>query len=137
MHLTDEALAEADAAIAAMRQAARHARTVHARAELLRHMRGTAAKTGADEARVAREWMQAWGLQDWPEVAAEMRRFAAAFCRYGAEPSDDADQEVRAATAALEQALLQRGTTLADEMAWRSACAHGWWEAVSPRPERY
>ena len=137
MHLTDEALAEADAAISLMRDAARHARAVHARAELLRHMRGTASKPGADETTVAREWMQAWGMQDWPEVATEMHRFTAAFCRYAAERSDAADQAVRTATAALEHALTQRGTTLADQMAWRSHCAHGWWSAVTPPPPQY
>src|SRR3954470_22620827 len=111
MHLTDEALLEAEAAIAAMRDAARHARSLHARAELLRHMRTTSAKAGADDAVVAREWMQAWGMQDWPEVRAEMRRFVAAFCRYATQPGDEADRLVRQATADLEQALLSRGTS--------------------------
>ena len=31
-------------------------------------------------------------------------------------------------------ALAASGTTLADEMAWRSECAHGWWAMVRPPP---
>ena len=137
MHLVDEAKAEAAEAIRAMQAAALHARAVHARAELLRHMRATAAKPGIDEATVAQEWMQAWGMADWPEVAGEMRGFVAAFCAYAAEPSAVTDGAVRAATAALEAALAVRGTTLADEMAWRSECAHGWWGAVRAAPDGY
>ena len=133
-HLVDEAQRDARAAIAAMQDAARHARAVHARAELLRHMRATAQKPGADPARVAAEWMQAWGMQDWPAVAAEMRRFSAAFCAYAATPDDAADRTVRDATAGLEHALHGTGTTLADEMARRSECRHGWWAAVQPDP---
>ena len=131
-HLVDEAQAEARAAIRAMQGAARHARAVHARAELLRHMRTTAQKPGADPARVAAEWMQAWGMQDWPAVASEMRRFSAAFCAYASAPDDATDRAVRDATAGLEVALQGMGTTLADEMATRSECRHGWWAAVQP-----
>lgn len=134
MHLVDEAQAEAQAAIGVMRRAALHARRLHARAELLRHMRTTAGKPGAQPETVAREWMQAWNMQDWPQVADEMRRFAAAFCAYAAHPDDANDAAIRVATVGLEQALEDRGTTLADEMAWRSECAHGWWAAVSPPP---
>ncbi len=136
-HLVDEAQQDARAAIHAMQDAARHARAVHARAELLRHMRTTAQKPGADPARVAAEWMQAWGMQargmeDWPAIAAEMRRFSAAFCAYAHTPDDAADAAVRDATAGLEAALQEMGTTLADEMAARSECRHGWWAMVQP-----
>ena len=30
--------------------------------------------------------------------------------------------------------LSAAGTTLADQMAWRSSCAHGWWGDVRPAP---
>ena len=43
-HLVEELQAEAARAIAAMREAALATRTVHARAELMRHMRTTAVK---------------------------------------------------------------------------------------------
>ncbi len=41
--VVDELLQEADRAVAAMREAAIRARALHARAELMRHMRTTAA----------------------------------------------------------------------------------------------
>ena len=108
----------AAAAVRAMQATALHARAVHARAELLRHMRGTAAKpgpdkAGIDESTVAQEWMQAWGMADWPEVAGEMRGFVAAFCAYAAGPSDAADAAVpkflpELSTAAKLSAIQQR-----------------------------
>ena len=53
-HLFEESRDEAEAAIAGMRQAALKARALHARAELLRHMRMTAEK--AKVACVPRPW---------------------------------------------------------------------------------
>jgi len=132
---------EARAAIDAMREAALLARATHARAELMRHMLITASKVKdlpreAAVAEVVVEWMRAWHLpQDTcPEVAAEMRAFTAAFCEFAEAASDRADAALRAAAQALEDALARSGTSLADQMAWRSECAHGWWALVAPVP---
>lgn len=133
-HLATELQAEAAQAIVAMQDAARRARHLHARAELLRHMHTTAAKPGADVESVVREWMHAWGMEDWPEVAAEARRFTAAILAYAGHPDDAADQAVRDSLAALDAALAAQGTTLSDQMAWRSRCAHAWWAAIAPQP---
>ncbi len=137
----DELQAEAQAAIARMRDAALTARHVHARAELMRHMRTTARQVKGQPRSdavtlVVREWMKAWGMADGnlsgcePEMAA----FTAAFCAHSERPSKSSDQTLRQTTATLERALEARGTTLADQMAWRSECAHGWWEFVCPTP---
>jgi hypothetical protein len=132
---------EARAAIAAMKEAALAARAAHARAELLRHMRTTARKVAGrdrDEAVafVVREWMRAWALapHDAPDLAADMRRFTAAICAHGEGPTEATGQELRSAFAGLEAACERAGVSLADQMAWRSECAHGWWEAVAPVP---
>lgn len=137
----DELQAEAEAAIERMREAAREARRVHARAELLRHMRTTARKVKdqpreAAVAQVVREWMHAWGMGGGALAGCEpqMRAFTAAVCAAADDPGGGADGAVRGATAALERALAARGGSLADEMAWRSECAHGWWELVEPTP---
>ncbi|WP_406858129.1 hypothetical protein ABEG18_11135 [Alsobacter sp. KACC 23698] len=139
--LIDAMQDEAQAAIAAMKEAAIAARAVHARAELLRHMRTTARKVAGrdrDEAVafVVGEWMNAWALapEDAPDLAADMRRFTAAICAHGEGPDDATDTEMRAAFAGLEAACARAGVSLSDQMAWRSECAHGWWEAVSPVP---
>lgn len=140
-HLVEELRAEAEQAIAAMRVAAERARVAHARAELLRHMVATAAKNAgrprdaAIEAVVA-EWLGAWHLDRtaWPHVEAEITRLTGACYDYATAPAGDADTRVRAAWRALEAALEAGGTTLADQMAWRSMCAHGWWELVKPTP---
>ena len=143
-HIVDTMLAEADAAIAAMQQAAIRARALHARAELLRHMRGTAAKMSgrpADEAAalVAGEWMKAWHLDGdaYADIAADVRHFTDAFVRdaQGSTPATQA--AIRTTTDALDAALARHGTTLADQMAWRSQCAHGWWSLVAPYPPGY
>ena len=126
MTLYEELRTQSGAAIAAMQAAALHARSLHARAELLRHMLSTAAKPGANLDSVTHEWMAAWKMTDWPEVAAEARRFTEAVLA-GHDPA------IRTSFAALEAALVLHGTTLADEMAWRSRCAHGWWAAVAPQ----
>lgn len=137
----DELQAEAHAAMATMREAALVARRAHARAELVRHMRTTARKVRdhpreAAVAQVVREWMQAWGVADGALAGCEpeMRAFTAAFCAETDRPGESSDHLLRRTTAALEGALLKHGTTLADLMAWRSECAHGWWELVDPTP---
>lgn len=140
-HFVEELRAEAERAIAAMRTAAEAARLVHARAELLRHMVMTAAKNkdrpreAAVEA-VVTEWLGAWHLDRaaWPHVEREMTRLTEACYDYARSPNDAADARVRAAWRALEAALEAGGTTLPDQMAWRSMCAHGWWELVTPTP---
>ena len=139
MHMADEMRWSAEAAITEMQEAARRARTLHARAELMRHMLTTAAKLrGRPDAvpGVVQEWMAAWALDsaDWPTLAAAMRGFTEATCRYEAEPSDATDAGWRAALATLDGALVAQGLSLADQMAWRSECAHGWWHAVTPPP---
>ncbi len=133
MHYVDQLLAEADAAIAAMRSTALTAVKLHARAELMRHMRTTAAKVRErprDEAVafVTKEWMAAWGIAEsaYPGLGDEMRRFTSAFC---------ADSGLAEAVAALEAAFAEAGLDLADQMAWRSTCAHGWWGLVQPAPD--
>ena len=132
-HLYAELRAASDAAILAMQHAARHARDAHARAELLRHMHTTAAQPGADVNSVTREWLDAWGMSDWPDVRAEAARFTTAVLAY-ASGTDQADQALRAALAGLDSVLATQGTTLAEQMAWRSRCAHGWWRDVAPEP---
>jgi hypothetical protein len=140
--LVDELQHAAAQAIAAMRVAALEARRLHANAELMRHMRGTAAKLVArplDEAAalVAGEWMKAWHLDGdaYAALGPDVARFCLAFCRdaRGATPATQAD--IREAIGALEAALGQHGTSIADQMAWRSECAHGWWELVVPTPD--
>jgi hypothetical protein len=140
-HFVDELKAEAETVIAAMRDTARQARHIHARAELMRHMLLTAnkvkhqPKSRAIEA-VVTEWMNAWHLTraDWPELAHEMGLFTGAFYDYANDPTDGSDAALRAACAALDDALASKGTSISDQMAWRSQCAHGWWEMVTPTP---
>jgi len=140
-HFVDELQDEARRAIAGMREAAINARRVHARAELMRHMRLTAAKVRAEPreeavTRVVAEWSAAWRLDAmaWPDLAAEMRAFTHAFCE-DAEQGDGASQaRLRTAAASLEAAFDASGRNLSDEMALRSECAHAWWFLVSPRP---
>ena len=86
-HPVDEMMDEARAAIARMKAAAVEARRLHARAELMRHMRGTAAKLhelSLEESvrKVAGEWMQAWSLTPdaYPDLALPVGRFVRAFC---------------------------------------------------------
>jgi len=132
---------EAERAIAAMKEAALAARRAHARAELMRHMATTTRKVAhlpKEEAvaRVVAEWMAAWHLDRAarPDAAREMEALTGAFYDDATEPSVDADAALRRACAALDEALSRQGTTIADEMAWRSQCAHGWWESVRPTP---
>ena len=140
-HFVEELREEAGAAIAAMREAALSARHLHARAELMRHMLTTARKVAAKpqaeavEA-VVREWLDAWNLDrhDWPHIAREMESFTAAFHNYANDPSDTHDARLREACAALDEALAREGTSISQQMAFRSQCAHGWWELVAPTP---
>jgi hypothetical protein len=140
MHLVEEQQQQAAQAIAAMRAAAETAREIHVRAELMRHMRMTAAKNKdrpRDEAvrAVVDEWLFAWALEraSWPHVAA-MDALTHAFLDYVAGPSDATDQAVRTAWEAITRAFAAAGKPLADQMAWRSMCAHGWWAQVRPAP---
>lgn len=140
-HLVEELRADAEAAIAAMRAAALAARYLHARAELMRHMLTTARKVKdkpkADAVEtVVREWMDAWNLDrhDWPHIAREMEAFTGAFHDYANGPDDAHDQRLRQSCDALDAALAREGTSISEQMAYRSQCAHGWWELVKPVP---
>ena len=140
-HFVDQLQDEATQAIAAMRDAALAARHIHARAELMRHMRTTAKKfmhkpkAEAVESVVA-EWMEAWHLprSEWPHIAVEMERFTQAFHDYAHEGSDAADAKLRQAGEALDAALAREDTSISEQMAFRSMCAHGWWDMVVPTP---
>ena len=141
-HIVDETQNEAALAIEAMREAALHARAVHARAELMRHMRVTAAKVSdrpldAAVGFVAAEWMKAWGLDDdaHGDLALAIRHFTETFCRDAHTPSSATSKAIRSTTALLEAAFQRIGTTLFDQMAFRSECAHGWWEMIVPIPQ--
>ncbi|MEO8755788.1 MAG: hypothetical protein ABI624_24245, partial [Casimicrobiaceae bacterium] len=112
----------------------------HARAELMRHMLMTAGKVrdrpaGEAVAFTVDHWLEAWHLDraSWPHVP-EMEAFAAAFHAYASAPTDASDHRVRATCAALENVFAAAGMPLADQMAWRSVCAHGWWGDVRPAP---
>jgi hypothetical protein len=141
-HFVEDMQSEAAAAIAAMKDAALVARRRHAHAELMRHMQMTAAKVKhknkaeAVEA-VVSEWMEAWHLprSEWPHLAKEMQAFTEAFYDYVNNPDDAADRRVRDTSATLDATLARQGTSIADQMAWRSMCAHGWWELVAPTPQ--
>ncbi|HEV7260372.1 MAG TPA: hypothetical protein VGN82_21490 [Bosea sp. (in: a-proteobacteria)] len=140
-HFVDALQQEAAEAIARMREAAIEARRLHARAELMRHMLTTARKV-KDKPKaeavetVVREWMDAWNLgrSDWPHIAREMDAFTEAFHDYANAPSDANDARVAASAEALDAALSREGTSIAEQMAFRSQCAHGWWELVAPTP---
>jgi hypothetical protein len=139
--VVDELQAAATLAIQRMREAALAARGLHARAELMRHMRGTAAKmVGRPVAEaaslVAREWMAAWHLDDgaYADLAEDVGRFVLAFCEDARGSTATTQQAIRDGIAGLDAALGRHGTSIADQMAWRSECAYGWWEMVAPTP---
>ncbi len=139
-HLVEEFAATAARAIDAMRAASLEARALHARAELMRHMRLTAAKSKdrpRDEAvrLVVDEWLMAWALDraTWLHVR-EMEALTVAFHDYVRAPSDATDAATRKAVLACEAAFRAAGRPLEDQMAWRSMCAHGWWSHVRPAP---
>lgn len=140
-HFVEDLRRDAEAAIAAMREAALSARHIHARAELMRHMLTTARKVAAKSKAeavetVVREWMDAWNLDrhEWPHIAREMESFTAAFHDYANEPSDAHDAALRLSCTALDEALAREGTSISEQMAFRSQCAHRWWELVAPTP---
>lgn len=140
-HFVEALQQEAAEAMAQMREAALRARHAHARAELMRHMLTTARKaSGKPKAEaveaVVREWLDAWNLgrADWPHIAREMEAFTEAFHDYANDESDANDERLREACAALDAALEQEGSSISDQMAFRSQCAHGWWELVKPVP---
>ena len=134
--LRDAAAAEMTAA----REATLRARTLHARAELMRHMILTTAKSidrprAESIALVTDEWLDAWQRTryNYPYVAL-MEALSGACYDTIRSPGPSTDAAVREAFAALEAACVANGTTLADEMAWRSGCSHGWWGDVVPAP---
>jgi hypothetical protein len=140
-HIVDEMWEEAGRAIATMREAALNARRLHARAELMRHMRTTAGKVSdrpiAEAVRfVAGEWMKAWGVDEAASgpLTARMTDFTEAFCRDAQGSSMATSTAISSALEGLERALAQEGASLADRMAFHSECAHGWWELVVPLP---
>jgi hypothetical protein len=130
----------AEADIAAARDGALRARTTHARAELMRHMMLTTAKS-TDRPRaqsislVVDEWLDAWqrNRKNYRYVT-QMEMLSGACYDALRAPGAQTDNAVRIAFAALERACVANGTTLADEMAWRSGCSHGWWSDVVPSP---
>ena len=138
---TNELKHQADAEIAAARDAALRARLTHARAELMRHMMLTTAKSTSEPRTesirlVVDEWLDAWRRtrDNYPYVT--LMEGLAGAC-YDAIKASGAgtDRAVRDAFAALESACASNGTTLADQMAWRSGCSHGWWGDVHPAPD--
>lgn len=140
-HPVDMLALEASAAIEAMKAAALHARHLHARAELARHMRTTAHKMREfpiEEAtsKVSAEWMNAWALDAtaYPELASQITRFTAAFCLDARGSTPGTRAAIIAALEVLETRFAENGTTLSDQMAFRSECAHGWWNGVVPIP---
>lgn len=140
-HFVDELQQEAALAVAAMQKAALAARHIHARAELMRHMLTTARKVAnkpkaeAVET-VVREWMDAWNLgrSEWPHIAREMEAFTEAFHDYANAPTEAHDAALRRSCEALDAALAREGTSISEQMAFRSQCAHRWWELVVPVP---
>ena len=140
-HFVETLQQEAAQAIARMQDAAIEARRIHAHAELMRHMLTTACKvkdkpkTEAVET-VVREWMDAWNLgrSEWPHIAREMETFTEAFHDYANDPSDANDARVATSAQALDAAFAREGTSVAEQMAYRSQCAHRWWELVKPTP---
>jgi hypothetical protein len=138
-HLHAEAKATAEESIAAMKAAALAARTAHARAELMRHMLLTAGKLNerprdAAIRQVVDEWLAAWALdRSFPHIA-DMETATGAFLDYVRAPTDATDRVLREAWTTLERVFEATGIALADRMAWRSACAHGWWGDVRPAP---
>jgi hypothetical protein len=63
-----------------------------------------------------------------------MEALTQAFYDYVRDPSQTNDETVRRACAAIEAAFAATDIALADRMAWRSMCAHGWWAQVKPAP---
>ena len=139
---TTELSNAARADLAAAREAALRARAMHARAELMRHMMLTTAKS-TDRPReesvrlVVDEWLDAWRRDrgNYPYVRL-MEALSGACYDWLHAHDGAADSAVRKAFAALERACVTHGSTLADEMAWRSGCSHLWWGDVRPAPDQ-
>ena len=139
---TSELRQAAEHDIGAARHAALRARAMHSRAELMRHMMLTTAKS-TDRSRdesvrlVTDEWLDAWrrDRSNYPYVA-RMEALSGACYDALRTPGATTDHAVRESFAALERACVAHGTTLADEMAWRSGCSHEWWGDVHPAPEK-
>ena len=137
---TTELKLAADADMAAARETALRARSTHSRAELMRHMMLTTAKS-TDRARedsislVVDEWLDAWqrNRTNYPYVR-QMEALSGACYDALRSPNTATDDAVRAAFAELDRACVANGTTIADEMAWRSGCSHDWWSDVRPSP---
>ncbi|MFO1302919.1 MAG: hypothetical protein U1F54_04260 [Burkholderiales bacterium] len=137
---TTELRDAAQSDIAAAHHAALRARAMHSRAELMRHMMLTTAKS-TDRSRdesirlVTDEWLDAWRRDrtNYPYVA-QMESLSGACYDALKAPSPQTDGALREAFEALERACTAHGTTLADEMAWRSGCSHMWWGDVRPAP---
>lgn len=137
---TSELRQAAEHDIGAAHHAALRARAMHSRAELMRHMMLTTAKS-TDRSReesialVTDEWLDAWRRDraNYPYVALMEALSGACYDALKA-PTPQTDGAVREAFAALERACAAHGTTLADEMAWRSGCSHTWWGDVRPAP---
>jgi hypothetical protein len=137
---TSELKHAADADITAAREAAQRARAMHARAELMRHMMLTTAKSTHESREtsvrlVTDEWLDAWRRtrENYPYVA--LMEALSGACYVWLHAKDAATENaVRNAFAHLETACVSHGTTLADEMAWRSGCSHLWWGDVRPAP---
>ena len=137
---TGELREAAEADIAAAHHAALRARAMHSRADLMRHMMLTTAKS-TDKSReesvrlVTDEWLDAWRRDrtNYPYVAL-MEALSGACYDALKSPGPQTDAAIRQAFAALEGACITHGTTLADEMAWRSGCSHMWWGDVRPAP---
>jgi len=138
---TSELRRAADEDIGAAHHAVLRARAMHARAELMRHMMLTTAKSthrSREESirLVTDEWLDAW-LRDranYPYVAL-MEALSGACYDALKSPTVTTDGAVREAFAALERACIGNGSTVADEMAWRSGCSHAWWADVRPAPD--
>lgn len=98
--------------------------------------RPVAPPLAAAATQVAGEWMAAWHLDGhaYADIAADVRAFTEAFVRNAQMPGPATQQAIHDTTLALDAALARHGTTLADQMAWRSQCAHGWWDLVVPSP---
>jgi hypothetical protein len=118
------------------------ARDTHARAELMRHMLTTARRfkhlpQAQAVSAVVAEWLDAWRLErgQWQQVEREMHALTEAFHMFAGAPTPAHDAALRDSSAALDAALAREGTSIADQMVWRSKCAHGWWELVKPVPE--
>jgi len=137
---TTELRRAAEADISAAHHAALRARAMHSRAELMRHMMLTTAKS-TDRSReesvrlVTDEWLDAWRRDraNYPYVAL-METLSGACYDALKSATPQTDGAVREAFAALERACITHGSTLADEMAWRSGCSHAWWGDIRPAP---